>query len=375
MKKILILMVMLLGFAFFNQAKAVDDGNGNVVVKDEKMLGADFSNGVYAYELGKKFTKSPNTISAWVRMGNLGINEIGGTIFSNYCADNKQAIKLEVDSNRNVSLYWNGGQATATFTDYKVAYNEWTMLTVTRDSEHGLFKLYVNGKLQQTINMYAGSDSVCDYRFVIGGDWSWWSVNKKPFRGEISQVTVYEQTLKTKEVYEDYLYSNDISSSNRSGLMFNGYLTYRCSEVLDTSSNNNNATIRSNDLYYEGDIYAAQDYTFAVIPDPQIMTHWNQGNLPTLSKYLIDYNNKYNNKLAMALCVGDNADGVNSSFPQYDMDYQLSAMKAEYDKLYNAGIRWMTTPGNHDYDYNCTNTGDPSTARSLAYYKKFSLLQ
>ena len=362
MRKLLVLILVVFTFVCFNQVHAV--GETNVVVKEETLLGADFSTSRYNYVLSKSFEESPNTIEAWIRLGEL-YGEAGGIIFSNYEYDSKNSVSLMVDNNRNVSLLWNSGQVTITFDEYEIRVDEWEHVTFIRDEDNSCFKLYINGNIVQTIDAYVGTDAICNYKFIVGGDWANYSATKNPFRGEIGQVTVYSKAISSRLVYDDYINHKSISSENREDLLFNGEFTFGCEVAVDTSVNNNHAIIRSNDYFYKGDVYAAKDYTFAVIPDPQLMARWAQSNLTSISDYLIDYHTKNNNKLAMMLCVGDNADGYSSTYPELTMDFQLAAVKNVYNTLYNAGIRWATTPGNHDYDDNCSST------RNLTYYNKY----
>lgn len=332
---------------------------------DETLIGADFSSGNFSFQLSKKFKEAPDTIEAWVRLGELSIGESGGVIFGNYEYYNYNGVKVEVDSNRNISLNWNGGQIIITFEDYELAIDEWTHISVVRDEENYSFLLYVNGKLVQKISTYTGIDAVSNYAYIVGGDWSNWKVTKNTFQGEIGQVTVYNRKLNSKEIYSDYLFSETINSTNRKGLLFNGELTFNCQSIIDTSGYENNAYLRSNDYFYEGNLYDAEDYTLAVIPDPQIMTHWRQQSLPSINKYITSYNRKNPNKVAMTICVGDNADGYNKDFPDLTLDWQFAGIKKVYSELHNAGIRWMTTPGNHDYDDDC------AAKRDLSYYNKY----
>lgn len=364
MKKVLVLFVSLFVFACFSQVEAIGDKSSGLIVKDETIIGADFSSGIYAYELEKKFTEAPNTIEVWTRLGKLHEGETGGVIFSNHQGDNKSSVRLEVDEDRHIIFIWNGGQANILFDEYKLPVDDWAHISVVRDVENSLFKLYVNGNIAQSVEEFTGTDAICDYRYIVGGDWINWRSPKNPYKGEIGQVTVFSSARNSKEIYEDYLYCDEISSDNRDNLLFNGVFTLGCEGAVDTSDNNNNASIRSNDYFYDGKVYDAKDYTFAIIPDPQIMARWRQETISSISKYLIDYNTKNAGKVAMTICVGDNMDNYSNNAGK-TIDQQLGAMKAEYDKLYNAGIRWVTTPGNHDYDDNFTKT------RNLTHYNRY----
>ena len=364
MRKILVLIVSLLVCVCLNEVEAVGEKSAGLVLKEETTVGADFSSGIYTYELSKKFTAAPNTIETWVRLGKLYEGHTGGVIFGNSENSNKSYVTLEVNEKRNVAFTWNGGQAQVVFNNYELVVDEWVHLSVVRDAENELYKLYVNGNIAQSVSEYIGTDAISDFRYVVGGDWTNWQAPKNPFKGEIGQVTVFSSSRDSKEVYEDYLFSDEISSLNRENLLFNAEFTLGCTGAIDTSSNKNNAVIRSNDLFYDAELYPAKDYTFAIIPDPQIMTRWRPSSIPSISEYLIGYNTKNSGKMALTLCVGDNMDnwdGVNG----YSQDQQFTAMKTEFDRLRNNGIRWATTPGNHDYDDNFNNS------RSLTYYNKY----
>lgn len=333
-----------------------------VIIKEETEVGADFSSGIYTYELDKKFKETPNTFEAWVRLGEIPKGESGGVIFGNYEYYNSFSINLEIDKNRNVKLNWNN-EVVVVFDEYTLEVDEWRHISVVRDVDSKMYILYVNGNAVQKVEANNGNSGLSDYKFIVGGDWANWRAAKNVFKGEIAQVTIYSKALNNHAIYKDYIYGYDISSETRENLMFNAEFSFDCQEAKDTSKNGNHATIRSNDYFYKADIYEAKDYSFAVIPDPQVMAHWLQGNLSTISDYIIEKNETHN--VAMTICVGDNADGVASSNPDLDMDYQLSAVKREYDELYAEGIRWATTPGNHDYDNNSP------VSRSLTYYNKY----
>lgn len=324
---------------------------------EETFIGADFSNGIYAYQLMDKFYQSPDTIEAWVRLGFLADGEAGGVIFGNFSSDNKVSTKLEVTKDRHVSLFWNGGECQVIFDKYTLESDDWEHIAVVRDTTRTKFLLYVNGSLEQEISRSVGTDSISDYKFIVGSDWSNWMQPKNYFRGEIARVTVYNDALTSREIRDDYQNGEDISYHTRDNLLFNGNFTFDCLGSNDTSRYANHATLRTNDLLYEGEMYEAEDYAFTIIPDPQILTNHRPNLLKNVGQYIID--RKDSQKIEAVICVGDNTDGTG------DFDREYPAIKAEYDKLRDAGIRWMTTPGNHDYDNNV------GSSRALTQYNKY----
>lgn len=368
MKKVIslsLLAILLSGIGLSITKGNNDEEFSPIIIKEESYIGADFSNGIYTYELDKKFNETPNTFEAWVRLGELPKGEAGGVIFGNYEYYNYSSINLEINANRNVLLNWNHDEIKVIFDEYSLKVDKWEYISVVRDTNNKSFKLYINGNIVQEVKTNTGGDALSDYKFIVGGDWANWRANKNIFKGEIAQVSAYSRTLTSREIYKDYLFDYEIDSELRQNLLFNAEFSLDCLEGLDTSSNKNNATLRSNDYFYKEDVYEAKDYSLAVIPDPQVMAHWLQGNLPSISEYIIEKDETHN--IMATLCVGDNADGVASSHPQLNMDYQLGAIKKEYDKLYDAGIPWATTPGNHDYDNN-----KPSLRGLVDYNRYFS---
>ena len=333
--------------------------SSQIVVKEETFIGADFSSGIYSFGLMDKFYETPNTFEAWVRLGRLAKNEPGGVIIGNDCRDNYHGTKLEVTQERYISLYWNGGELRATFDEYKLVNDDWAHIAVVRNEKDNSFSLYVNGILKQKINKNVGADNYSDYKYIVGGDWTNWTSPKNVFRGEIAQVSVYSDALTAREVYQDYVNGDEISYKTRDNLMFNGQLSFKCKGITDTSRYANHATLRSNDYLYEGELFEAKDYTFTVVPDPQVMTHWNHKNLATISEFIID--KKDEQKIVTNFCVGDNTDGSKK------WDYEFEPIKTVYDEIYKAGVRWITTPGNHDYDDLCSNAGN----RNLTWYNKY----
>lgn len=369
MKKILSLslLVMLLSGIGLSRVNGDNEPEYNpLIIKEETFIGADLANGIYSYELDKPFNETPNTFETWVRLGKIPMGQPGGVIFGNYHYSNRTSINLEVDSNRHVVLKWHKNDLVITFDEYTLESNEWYHISVVRDTNNKRFTLYINGNEVQVIETNTGKDILSSYRFIVGCDWANCYSTKNVFRGEIAQVTAYSRALNNREIYKDYAFGYEINSKNRQGLLFNGEFSFNCKESIDTSSNKNNATIRSNDYFYKGEIFEEKDYSIAVIPDPQVMVQWYQQNLRTLGDYIIEKDKTHD--VMAAICVGDNANGMPpASHPHLDMNYQLTALKQEYDKMYAADIPWMTTPGNHDYDNN-----RPASRGLVDYNKHFN---
>lgn len=325
-------------------------------IKPETVLGADFSSGIYTYRLTDRFYESPNTIEAWIRLGRTASSENGGVIFGNYCEYNSGSVNLEVNSKKNVVLRWNSNEVEIVFDKYVLPFNSWTHIGVVRDTNNQTFRLYVNGLLVQTINRHTGTEPVSSYNYIIGGDLSNWHDKKTYFRGEISQVTVYRSELDSHQIYEDYIKGEEIDYHNRDNLLFNGVLNLNDTFINDTSRYANHAKLISNDYFYKGDLFSANDYTFSIIPDPQMISNHRRDMMHYLGDYLLK--EQENQKISLAMCVGDNADASGH------WDEEFGSISNELARL-DGKIMYTTVPGNHDYDNNCTES------RSLSWYNKY----
>lgn len=325
-------------------------------VKPETVIGADLSNGVYAYKLSDRFYESPNTIEAWVRLGKKSKYEDGGVIFGNYYKYNEGSVNLEINKSQNVVLKWNSNEIEVVFDQYVLPTDRWVHISVVREKSSAAFKLYINGILKQTINRSVGAEPVSAYKYLIGTDCSHWGDSKNYFRGEISQVTVYRSELNSHEIYKDYVEGDEINYHNRDNLLFNGILNLNDTKIIDTSRHANHAYLVSSDYYYEGDLYDAVDYSFSVIPDPQMISNHRRDQMHHLGDYLLkQYESQ---KIALAMCVGDNADATGN------WDLEFGSISGQLYRL-DGKIRHTTVPGNHDYDNNCTQS------RSLEWYNKY----
>lgn len=332
--------------------------SGTVTTPNENInvIGKDFSKGIYTYSLQDKFYESPNTIEAWIKLGLASQNESYGVIFGNYNEFNEGSVNLSVNKDSFIELNWNSEEIVVTFNNYKLKKDTWYFISVVRDKENKCFKLYIDGELKQTININVGQEPKSFFEYRIGADWADWHDAKTPFKGQILSVSAYSKALSSKEVYEDYIDGDNISYLNRDSLLFNTYLDYKSEIAIDTSRYGNHAKLETLDYFYDDSLFEAKDYTFAVIPDPQMVSHHRRDLMHYLGDYILA--NYENQKIKYAFCVGDNADASG------DWDNEFGSISNELYRL-DGKVGFVTTPGNHDYDDNCTKT------RNLTWYNKY----
>lgn len=325
-------------------------------VNDKNVIGQDFSNGYITYSLQDKFYETPNTIEARIKLGLASENENYGVIFGNYNEYNNGSVDLSVNKDSYVVLNWNSEEIVITFDEFKLEKNVWYYISVVRDKGNKCFKLYVNGELKQVVKTSVGQEPKSFFEFRIGANWAEWHDYKTPFKGQILQVSAYSKSLTSNEIYQDYKNSANISYLNREDLLFNTVLNYDSTTAIDTSRYANHARLETLDYFYDGNPFEANDYTFAVIPDPQMVSHHRKDLMHYLGDYILA--NYEEQKIKWAFCVGDNADASG------DWDNEFKCISDELYRL-DGKVRFVTTPGNHDYDDNCKET------RNLTWYNKY----
>jgi predicted MPP superfamily phosphohydrolase len=132
----------------------------------------------------------------------------------------------------------------------------------------------------------------------------------------------------------------------------------------DSSSFANDAYLASNDYFYEDELYEAKDYTFAVLPDIQMITLFYPEMVSTIPQYLL--NNESKQKIEAVFTVGDLTNGQHSKGSSFDKQYKV--IRDQFAKL-DGHMPYMFVPGNHDYDDEC-KTNRNLTRKSNGFFKE-----
>lgn len=310
--------------------------------------GADFRSGLVKYILEEPLADTPNTFEARIRVekdasavGNLFSNEV-------YRDFTQVSLSYYINEAGNLCVSWNGGEKQVIFGEHDLRTDTWTHVAVVRDRSAGAFSLYLNGELAQTISCGAGTDiRNFTLEHCIGGDFHNTSNVKNPFRGRISEVTLYSEPLTRGEILRDSNNPDGISGSTRDHLMFHVRLHLGDVKLTDTSIYHNDAYLGTNDYFYEGEYFPTQDYSLAVLPDLQMLTNHYQTPIHTLPDFLLG--NAESMKIGALVTVGDLTDGITNG---KDWDRQYNKVAYEFSRL-NGTIPYIAVPGNHDYDNEC----------------------
>lgn len=323
--------------------------------------GADFRSGLIKYILEDPLQEAPNTLEFVIKIDQNVEGEVGN-IFSNESMPGDQhTVGLEVNEDGHLCLEWNFFEKFVIFDGYNLKNGEWTHIAVVRDKVKNGFTYYVNGEFVQTVECGVGEDIYEFYmEHAIGGDHYSRQKDKRPFKGSVKQVTLYSDALTANEVSRDYLNGDAISYKNRSDLLLNVVLNPASVCAYDTSMYQNHAYLSTNDYFYEDELFEAKDYTFAVVPDPQMITLFYPEMVATLPDYLLKIQDEQ--KIEAVFTVGDLTNGQHSKGSSFDKQYKTIA--TEFAKL-DRYMPYIFVPGNHDYDDEC------STNRNLTYLNKY----
>lgn len=307
----------------------------------------------YNYRLSRALDKSPDTMEAWVKLPH---SSVGGSVVSNYMHSHNKFndISFGVDALGRLTLAWNSKSFNYTVEGKYINDNQWHHIAYVREKSQGLFIFYVDGIEVGRTKSYQ-KDSLCDLPFNFGVGYECFTDKKVPFDGKIKQVTMYNRALSVEDIKAD-METEVIRSSDRTDLIGNWVLGESWTEryIQDTSDNDNDAKIASWEKHvgiYEADDF---DYSIIVVPDIQILTHFNVSKLNYQAKWMVDNKEKYN--IAHVLYVGDLSDvGTMESLYQ-----QAATSMSQLDNK----VDYCFVPGNHDYDDNF------SQARLTTYYNK-----
>jgi len=308
-------------------------------VSAENPEGVSFT-AIDQYIPDKKFSNTPNTYEAWVKLPS-SLNDRGGVILGNYYDNAKKAvISFEVYSGGNPRLYWlesSGKTANWIFTDVDLRKNEWLHVAIARDVNAGKVHCYINGELEQSLNITSDvgrEDIISEHGFRIGGDLR--SNNTQYFKGAIREIAVFSDVRTEGEIQMDM-----ISPIGQEDLIayYNLKQNTGHADVVDLSQN-------GYDIRYNTNIWINPEdkekptnyaYSFAVVGDTQIVNHKYPNSFPLIYDWILDNIEEKNIKFVFGL--GDITDK--------DADAEWARAKAAITSL-DGKVPYSIARGNHD---------------------------
>ncbi len=341
------------------------------------------------YRTEKPFDRTINTFEAWIKLPEALADEVtGGVILGNYFnlpTGYPGGVDFGVGKNGKFELYWNFGVGVTNMGDkynvelHKVFENtdlrtgEWTHVAIVRDKANGTLCYYVNGELDERMEINLG-ECVCDMIFGIGSDWNNWYNDKTPFMGAIKQVTLYSEPIGAAQIAAD-MKNTDIVTSDREndGLMANWYFGEdwgKTERVADSSDNSADCTRATIDCYVDAEFEEDFDYSFVVVPDMQAMTYHKPDNFAQQSNWIADNAERF--KIKFAMYLGDMTESRYSTAPeQSQSEWNIAARSMS---VLDGKVPYTFVLGNHDYDNWATKSRETTMFDKYMPYGKYSAL-
>ena len=142
---------------------------------------------------------SPLTVSAWIYVRSVG--KISGRIIDN----GKTWFRIGANQ---VAFTDNSGTNQAQSSAGSLQYNQWVLVTVTRDNS-GVTNIYINGSLSGSPNQNAGAPIGGTTNIVVGNS----SYGDRTLDGILDDIRIYNRILSPSEIIELYNYKGQVETS------------------------------------------------------------------------------------------------------------------------------------------------------------------
>jgi len=366
---------------------------------NKRLITENTSTTIYSAELGARtyyrahsaITGVPNTFTATINLPTWATNTHEkdanniGQVFSTYNKElSNNDISMIITPNGNVRMVWDpddyqgASYANLVFDTPVSGYSgsldvrtgEKIHISVVRNKQAGTFDLYLNG-VHASTSAYSEAiktDLLPTYQFAIGKDLNSCDSNQSnhlPFPGKIYDVAMYSTSMNSSQIFAEYYTSNKttINKTNNSNILANWvldetqqnliYNNNHAGEVQDYSGFNNHAYLCTVGAYFmpESDdwfVAGEDEYTLIYIPDTQSTVTSVPEYIESMFDWMVANKNAMNLQFVMGL--GDIANGVKCLEPVHYTE-QWDIMRANYQKLTDAGVYWSSITGNHDYDH------------------------
>lgn len=302
--------------------------------------GYNFSLDERVWQSRQSLNATPSTLEAWVKISEAVADKKTGIIVSNM--NNQPTFSMEMYTEGRPSLYWKAEnkEAIRITADVDLRTGKWTHVAFVCDVETDIVSCYINGKEVYT-KENAGLEDITTpqnigpmQHFYVGNVSDGSSMQK--LLGSIADVRIWDKTLSDTEISQSMMTQY---TSAKEGLLLNLPLNKIENKIFhDLSGKENHLEVY--ELNWVDDTSEAGDYSFVVIPDQQIMTHYYPDMLNQLYQWIADNAEKEN--IQMVMNLGDIIDN-NGNLTQWER------AKAAYEILPD-DLPFIAAPGNHDYN-------------------------
>ena len=305
-----------------------------------------FTSDSQAWEM-KQGIATPYTLEAWVKVPQ-GIHDsatgyiVGNSYRSPY-------VSLEMITGGKLRLAWSVENADLTTAvkyydvNTDIRNGKWTHVAYTCDVANDTVTAYINGSAAQTwTNAGLQEINLPDHvspanGFIVGSQKDAEGDIYGRFPGWIADVRLWDNVLSADAIQTSML----SQYTTCEGLLFNAPLE---EDFADVSGNGNDLQPNVAGLVLESQTHEPGSYSMVVIPDPQILNHYNPDLMLQMYQWIAD--NRETENIQMVMCVGDMIDNCGNIT-------QWETAKAAWELL-PSDLPFIVSPGNHDYD---TNSG------------------
>ena len=347
----LILVIPLLAVGFTVSSFAADSSNDYWTFSSDSVKDPMY--------ISKHFTSLPRAFEAEVNIP----ETLEGTspIIANWTQSNtRDSFGFQLSASGTPTIYYKqnhyelSGEKPATVTTeyranftYKIPRNEWVRLAVVNEIDTGVavYKLYVNGQLQETITKTT-PEGIADFDAVysqsamrelsIGND------GRYHFQGKLRNVAVYENALTEAEAAKTAK-ENKYDGDTNLLAYYDATMSGNADKLFkDQTGNGHDA---KSAFFERPEPVKEYAYSFAFVGDTQFLVERDVDNNTTeYASPIFDWiiANKDKKKIQHMFGLGDITD--NNSDPEWKYAVTL------YEKLGNAGVNYSLVSGNHD-DY------------------------
>ncbi len=293
------------------------------------------------YEIRNPFRSgAPSTVEATVYLEDT--TAASGVILGNYWYKYTSVVsidfKIEKDGMPRISIQTgNNTFSNYDFTDVKIESGKFLTLRFVIDrSTEGAHKamLYVDGALMQTIENEKIVQQSTPQAFVFGGNRNAPNIgdgNSEYFKGKISKLTVWTETVYPEDSETAPLLTFDYSASNTKDV------------ITDTTGNGYDAYYTERFLTKDEIPERIEDYsyTFAVLGDPQYVASNHPDHYQKIYDWIIAQHPEY------VIGLGDIQDEMSNTSDAAHEQWKVA--QSAIFSLDDAGIPHTHIRGNHDY--------------------------
>ncbi len=264
------------------------------------------------------------------------------------------------------------GTASVSVTNVALNDGAWHHVAVVASDDNTSVSCYVDGALAKTVSIDSFSVPELAYYLpvTVGNFMPAESKFYKVFDGSIANVRLWKDARTAEEIAANAAIS---VGAEAEGLIAEWTLSSDNFKA-DTTGNYDLSEFfwnidTENALFSQYNRDAAEgEFTMIFLPDTQTIIKNFGSQVPDIFDWVIANAERLNIKAVVSL--GDIVEHGNATASMSVLESEMATLSAQYNRLTAAGIPWVATPGDHDYDY----FGDRTSTMYDKYFTKEMLI-